>query len=113
VTDRFEELPPMSETLRDTFRTMMEICEEVHLSFDYEAANIGLVNNHGIFHARGDYEKWPEVDRRCYLLRLWLCPPNGRPLSGSYAQRYGSVTPGNRGGIICLKTEFKALLEPV
>jgi hypothetical protein len=54
VTDRFEELPPMSETLRDTFRTMMEICEEVHLSFDYEAANIGLVNNHGIFHARGD-----------------------------------------------------------
>lgn len=113
ATDRFEELPPMSDALREAFRTMMEICEVVHLSIDYEAGDIGLVNNHGIFHARGDYEEWPEADRRRYLLRLWLCPPDGRPLPESYAQRYGSVTPGDRGGIVCPATEFNAPLEPI
>ena len=103
----------MSDALRDAFRTMMEICEVVHLSIDYEAGDIGLVNNHGIFHARGDYEEWPEADRRRYLLRLWLCPPDGRPLPESYAQRYGSVTPGDRVGIVCPATEFNAPLEPI
>ena len=47
------------------------------------------------------------------MLRLWLCPPNGRPLPESYAQRYGSVQPGDRGGIICPDTELKAPLTPI
>lgn len=113
ATARFDELAPMSEELRDAFRVMMQICKEVHLKIDYQPGDIGLVNNHAIFHARGDYEEWPEADRRRYLLRLWLCPPNGRPLPEAYAQRYGSVQPGDRGGIICPDTKLKAPLDPI
>jgi hypothetical protein len=77
--DNFD-LPTLGDKLRivrNAFRTMMEICEEMHLSIDYQAGDMRLVNNHKIFHARSDYEEWPDADRRRYLLRLWLCPPNG------------------------------------
>ena len=57
----------------------MDICEEVHLKVDYQPGDIGLVNNHQILHGRADYEDWPEVGRRRYLLRLWLSPEDGRP----------------------------------
>jgi len=33
------------------------------------------------------------------LLRLWLAPPNARPLPEVFAERFGSVTPGDRGGM--------------
>jgi len=112
-SDRFDELEPMSDTLKEAFEVLMDICEEVHLKVDYQPGDIGLVNNHQILHGRADYEDWPELERRRYLLRLWLCPKDGRPLPAAYAQRYGSVEPGNRGGIICPETKLKAPLEPI
>jgi hypothetical protein len=33
------------------------------------------------------------------LLRLWLAPARARPLPEIFAQRFGSVIPGYRGGI--------------
>ena len=41
----------------------------------------------------------PEPHRRRHLLRLWLCPPDGRELPPAYAQRWSSIAAGNRGGI--------------
>jgi hypothetical protein len=32
-------------------------------------------------------------------LRLWLAPESARPLPPAFADRYGSLTPGDRGGI--------------
>ena len=40
-----------------------------------------------------------ELERRRHLLRLWVSPGNERPLPEAYAELYGSVTVGNRGGI--------------
>ena len=40
-------------------------------------------------------------------------PPGARPLPPVYAERYGSVTVGDRGGIICPGTRLHAPLEPV
>ena len=42
----------------------------------------------------------PESEKKRHLLRLWVSPPNDRPLPPIYADRYGSVEIGNRGGII-------------
>ena len=112
-SDRFDELEPMSDILKEAFEVLMDICEEVHLKVDYQPGDIGLVNNHQILHGRADYEDWPEVERRRYLLRLWLSPEDGRPLPAAYAQRYGNVVPGQRGGIICPETKLKAPLEPI
>ena len=40
-----------------------------------------------------------QPERRRHLLRLWLAPPDGWPLPDVFAQRYGSVQPGTRGGV--------------
>ena len=37
---------------------------------------------------------------RRHLLRIWVAPPNGWPLPDAFAERYGSTTIGERGGIV-------------
>ena len=49
---------------------------------------------------RTAFEDHPEPDRKRHLLRLWLAPPNARPLPKVFAERYGSITPGERGGVV-------------
>jgi hypothetical protein len=40
-----------------------------------------------------------------------VAPPEARPLPEVFAPRYGSVTPGERGGIVVKGTTFKVPLE--
>ena len=47
-----------------------------------------------------------------YVLRLWIAPPNDRPLPASYAEIYGgSVDIGGRGGIHVADTKECIVLE--
>lgn len=85
---------------------------EIHLSMEFRPGDIQLLHNHQILHSRGDFENWPEPERHRHLLRLWICPPNGRPLPPAFAVRYGSTTPGDRGGIVVKGTKFHAPLNP-
>ena len=85
---------------------------ELHLDMEFRSGDVQLLHNHTIFHDRTAFEDWPEPERRRHLLRLWLCPPNGRPLPARYAARWGSVTIGDRGGIVCPGTKLHAPLAP-
>jgi hypothetical protein len=58
-----------------------------------------FVYNHSMLHDRTAFVDWPEPERRRHLLRLWLSIPGDRLLPPVFAQRYGSIEPGNRGGI--------------
>jgi hypothetical protein len=58
-----------------------------------------FVHNHTILHDRTAFEDFLEPERKRHLLRLWLAPPSARPLPEVYVERFGSVTPGDRGGI--------------
>ncbi len=80
---------------------------------DFEPGDIQLLHNHQILHDRTDFEDWPEPERKRHLLRLWLCPPDGRPMPEVFAQRWGSVEIGNRGGIRVAGATLHAPLEPV
>lgn len=66
---------------------------------EFEPGDIQLVHNHTILHDRTAFEDYPEPERKRHLLRLWLAPPNARPLPAVYADRFGSLTPGDRGGV--------------
>ena len=90
-----------------------ELCNDpaIHLSMDFRPGDIQLLHNHQILHSRGDFENWPEPQRQRHLLRLWLAPPEARPLPEVFAPRYGSVTPGARGGIVLKATTLKVPLE--
>ena len=78
---------------------------DLYLSMDFKPGDIQLLHNHQILHNRTAYEDWPEPERKRYLLRLWLSPPDGLALPEAFAERYGSVTVGDRGGVMVKGTE--------
>jgi hypothetical protein len=90
-----------------------ELCNdpELHLAMDFRPGDVQLLHNHQILHSRGDFENWPEPERQRHLLRLWIAPPEARPLPEVFAPRYGSVAPGARGGIVVKDTRLKVVLE--
>jgi hypothetical protein len=113
--ERFDDVPRLTEAQHETLNLLEEIAEspENHLAIEFKEGDIQLLNNHEILHGRANYQDWEDAARRRYLLRLWICPPNGRPLPPSYAERYGNIDIGDRGGIICPGTQFKAPLDPI
>ena len=70
------------------------------LHMEFRPGDIQLVHNHMLLHDRTAFEDWPEPERKRHLLRLWLAPPDARPLPPVFAERYGSVVPGERGGVV-------------
>lgn len=86
--------------------------DELRLDMTFTPGDIQFLHNHTILHARSAYEDWPELERKRHLLRLWLAPPDARALPPVFAECYGGITPGDRGGIICRGTRLHAPLVP-
>ncbi len=85
----------------------------LHMFMEFKPGDVQLVHNHTILHDRTSFVDWPEPERRRHLLRLWLAAAHARPLPEVFAQRYGSVTVGDRGGIVVRGTKLQAPLEAV
>ena len=73
---------------------------DLHLEMDLEPGDVQLVHNHQLLHDRTAFVDDPDPARRRHLLRLWLCPPIGRRLPPAFAERYGSIEIGRRGGVV-------------
>jgi hypothetical protein len=72
----------------------------LHLRMRLQPGDMQFVHNHTLLHDRTGFTDWPEPARRRHLLRLWLAVPGARPLPEVFAQRYGRITVGDRGGIV-------------
>ena len=72
----------------------------LHLSMTLAPGDVQLVHNHTLLHDRTAFVDWPEPERRRHLLRLWLACPGARPLPACYAEPYGRVDIGDRGGVV-------------
>ena len=112
---RFPEVPRLTARQIEALDALDAILEDprIHLQMAFEPGDIQLVHNHQILHDRTEFEDWPDPSRKRHLLRLWLCPPDGRPLPPAFAVRYGTVTIGDRGGITVEGTKLHAPLEVV
>jgi hypothetical protein len=112
-----QRLFPAAARLTAAQREVMDVVDglandpAIHLSMAFRPGDIQLLHNHQILHSRNDFENWPEPERHRHLLRLWLAPPEARPLPEIFAPRYGSVVPGERGGILVRGTTLKVPLE--
>jgi hypothetical protein len=84
---------------------------KLNMFMEFKPGDVQLVHNHTILHDRTGFVDWPEPERKRHLLRLWLAADKARPLPPAFAQRYGSVTIGDRGGIIVRGTKLYAPLE--
>jgi len=71
----------------------------LNLMMELEPGDMQFVHNHTILHDRTAFEDFPEPERKRHLLRLWVAPANARPLPEVYAERFGSIEPGSRGGV--------------
>ena len=98
---RFPGVAPLSSVQIEALDLFDELANDsqLNLTMELQPGDIQLVHNHTILHDRTAFEDFAEPDRKRHLLRLWIAPPNARPLPEVFAERFGSVTPGDRGGI--------------
>ncbi|HKR59251.1 MAG TPA: TauD/TfdA family dioxygenase [Pyrinomonadaceae bacterium] len=99
---RLQGVEPLSTQQIQALDLLDEMANDpaLNLTMELQPGDIQLVHNHTVLHDRTEFVDWPEPERKRHLLRLWVAPPNARPLPKVYAERFGSVTPGDRGGIV-------------
>lgn len=98
---RFPGVAPLTAAQTEALDLLDELANdpELNLMMALEPGDIQLVHNHTILHDRTAFEDFPEPERKRHLLRLWVAPPEARPLPDVFAERFGSVTRGDRGGV--------------
>lgn len=97
---RFDDAPPLTERMVAALDLFDRIANDPtwHLSMTLEAGDMQFVHNHDLLHDRTAFVDDPASPR--HLLRLWLSVPGDRELPPVFAQRYGSIEVGDRGGIV-------------
>ncbi len=112
-TRRFPDLPPFTPEQVAALDLFDALANDPALNFhmEFRPGDIQLVHNHTLLHDRTAFTDWPEPERKRHLLRLWLAPDNARPLPPVFAERYGDLTPGARGGVSVPQNELKAPLS--
>ncbi|WP_350333509.1 TauD/TfdA family dioxygenase [Coralliovum pocilloporae] len=110
---RFAEAPRLSEAQIQALDLFDDLANDpaLHLRMRLQPGDIQFVYNHALLHDRTGFTDWPEPDKRRHLLRLWLSVPGDRQLPECFRQRFGSIEPGNRGGIITRETQLSVPLD--
>jgi hypothetical protein len=111
---RFREVPPLTPEQIEALDLFDALANDpaLHFCMEFRAGDMQFVHNHTLLHDRTAFEDWPEPARKRHLLRLWLAPAQARPLPPVFAERYGSVVPGQRGGIVVPGTCYTIPWEP-
>ena len=110
---RFPEVPALTPRQVEALDLFDALAEDpaINMQMTFRPGDMQWVHNHTMLHDRTAFEDWPEPERKRHLLRLWLASPGARPLPAVYAQRFGKVEIGDRGGIIVAGAVLNAPLE--
>ena len=84
---------------------------DMHVRMHLQPGKMQCEYNHSKQQDSTAFVDWPEPARRRHLLRLWLSAPGDRELPPCFAQRYGSLAIGERGGIVTAHTRLCAPLD--
>ncbi len=113
---RFPEVPRLTAKHVEALDMFDALANDpaLNMHMEFKPGDLQFVHNHTLLHDRTGFQDWAEPDKRRHLLRLWLAAPGARPLPPVFAQRYGQVDIGDRGGIILPSTtSMNAPLEAV
>lgn len=110
---RFEAAPRLTPADIEALDAFDALAEDprLHLRMRLAPGDLQFVHNHALLHDRTSFEDFDEPERRRHLLRLWLAAPGARELPPAFAARYGSITIGDRGGIIVSGTQLSVPLD--
>lgn len=106
---RYDNAPKLTDCQYEALNELDRILDDpsIHLKMRLKPGDMQFVYNHCMLHDRTEFEDWNVAEKKRHLLRLWLSLPDDRPLPAVYAQRYGDLTVGSRGGIITEKTTLQ------
>jgi hypothetical protein len=110
---RFEDAPrltPEDVAALDAFDALAND-PRLNLTMRLAPGDVQFVHNHVMLHDRTGFEDHEGPGQRRHLLRLWLAAPGARELPPAFAARYGSLTVGDRGGIVVPGTRFTVPLS--
>jgi hypothetical protein len=112
---RFDEVAPLTDTQRAALDMFDDLANDhaLRLDMEFQPGDMQWLHNHTCLHDRTAFVDFQELEKRRHLLRLWLAVPGARPLPPIYAERYGQVDIGDRGGIIVPGAMMNAPLEAV
>ena len=99
--DLADHVPPLSSDQREALAFFQEVATrpDMGISFLLEPGDYLLFNNYVVLHSRAEFTDGATEDEKRHLLRLWLAPPNPRPLAPEFIERYGPLPEhGLRGG---------------
>ena len=111
----YPDAPRVSPELTEALDMVEALANDprLNMTMAFEPGDMQIVHNYQIMHDRTAYGNWEERNRRRYLLRLWLAPPDGVPLPSAFAGLYGSTIIGMRGGVSEPRIAPHVSLEPV
>ncbi|MEE8466886.1 MAG: TauD/TfdA family dioxygenase [Planctomycetota bacterium] len=111
---RFPDVPRLTERQIAALDAFDRAADDpaIHLRMELQGGDIQFIHNHQMLHDRTAFRDWPEPGRSRHLLRLWLCPRDGRPLPSWFAERLHSTEPGQRGGVVLDGVEPGVSLSP-
>ena len=109
-------VPRLTRRQVDALDALDATCDDpgVRMDMRLEPGDVQWLHNHTTFHARCAYSDGDGTSPSVrHLLRLWITPPDARPLPARFAERFGDLRVGpSRGGIrVEGQTPFCAL-EP-
>jgi hypothetical protein len=97
---RRPEAPRVSAAQWEALDMLSDLADELCFEMAFAPGDIQFVNNHVIYHARGEFEDDAEAGRDRLLLRLWMAMPNSRALPPGHEVLWGDIAAGaRRGGI--------------
>ena len=111
---RFPDVAPLTPLQIEALDLFDELANDpkLNLMMELHPGDIQFVHNHTILHDRTAFEDYPEPERKRHLLRLWLAPLGARSLPEVFADRFGSVKPGHRGGAAVTGSKPQVQFEP-
>ena len=110
---RLADVPRLTSDQLEALEALQETAEKLALKMVLQPGDMQFVNNLIVLHARTRFEDYAEMDRRRYMLRLWLSSPKGRRLPSFMAERWGNIEVGTRrGGIMVPGAQLVVQLDP-
>lgn len=99
---RFEAAPRPDTQHVQALNLFDEIMNDplMHFQMRFTPGDMQFVHNHSLLHDRTGFIDHEEPAERRHLLRVWMSLPGDRELPAAFAQRYGTTTIGDRGGIV-------------
>lgn len=89
AAQRFPQVPRLTGAQREALDLMDALCDDPAFCLDmqFEPGDMQFICNYTVLHSRGQYEDWPEPERKRHLLRLWLRTPGFARLPPQFADR--------------------------